>query len=65
MAEDRANGLTQQIFSQKQPLVSVIIPCYNAEKYELWCRLVFEKGVKGANLGETLFEYEKLSNVVD
>ncbi len=33
MAEDRANGLTQQIPSQKQPLVSVIIPCYNAEKY--------------------------------
>ena len=33
MAEDSANGLTQQIFSQKQPLVSVVIPCYNAEKY--------------------------------
>jgi len=33
-----------------------------AEDYELWCRLVFEKGVKGANLGEALFEYRIFNN---
>lgn len=28
-----------------------------AEDYELWCRLIFEKGIRGANLGEYLFKY--------
>ena len=29
----------------------------HAEDYELWCRLIFEKGLRGNNLNEKLFEY--------
>ena len=38
MAEDKANGLTKKhsqphCAQNELPLVSVVIPCYNAEKY--------------------------------
>lgn len=36
----------------------------HAEDYELWCRLVFERGIKGANLKAKLFEYRMNSQGV-